>query len=57
MLEMEFKFSKISSVRSKALYVDVSPNQWHGWPLRPDRHFSKEMEKNICVKEICKIHG
>ena len=34
-LETEFKFSKISLVRSNALYVYVSPNQQHGWPLRP----------------------
>ena len=33
---MELKFSKVSSMRSKALCVYVSPNQQYGWPLRPD---------------------
>ena len=35
MFEMEFKFWKVSSMRSKALYVYVYPNQQRGWPLRP----------------------
>ena len=35
MLEIAFKLSKISSRKSKALYVYVSLNQKHGWPLRP----------------------
>ena len=64
MFEMEFKFSKISSMRSKALYVYVPPNQQHGWPLRPhhtlcmtelaDRHLSKEMEKASVQKKSLK---
>ena len=35
MFRMEFKFAKISSMRSKALYVYVSPNKQYDWPLRP----------------------
>ena len=34
MFEMKLRFSKVSSMRSKALFY-VSPNQQHGWPLRP----------------------
>ena len=33
--DMELKISKVSSMRSKALCVYVSPNQQYGWPLRP----------------------
>ena len=54
MFEMEFKFSKFSSIRSKRC-VEISPSQQNDWVLRVqhtlcitynvNRHLSKKMKK------------
>ena len=63
MLEIEFKFSKFSSIRSKALCLGISEQtkwlaaQSLAYPLRNrqgKQTFVKENEKNICVKKSAK---
>ena len=57
MFKMDFKFS---SIRSKALCLGIS-EPTNGWLLgiqgnrQGKQAFVEENEKNICVKEICKI--
>ena len=61
---IEFKFSKISSMRSKT-DICVSENRQHGWAIRPHHTFCvtdkwtdecrlKGNGKNICVKKYVK---
>ena len=63
MFKMEFKFSKFSSIRSKALYLGISEPtkrlaaQRIAYALRNRQGkqvFVKENKKNICVKESVK---
>ena len=37
-------------MRSKALYVDVSPNQQDGWPLRPPYALRHRLSKQAFVE-------
>ena len=64
MFDMKFEFSKISSMRSKALCLHLSdPTAWlvaYTTPYVLHHQLSKQAvlrgnRKNICVKEICKI--
>ena len=65
MFKMEFKFSKFSSIRSKALYLGISEPTERlaahrtAYPLlnrQGKLAFIKENEKkNVCVKEIYQI--
>ena len=64
MFEIEFKFSKFLSIRSKALCLGISEQTKRlaahsiAYPLsnrQGKQEFVKENEKSICVKEIYKI--
>ena len=64
MSEMEFEFSKFLATRSKSLCLGVfEPTKWLAaqGTVRVLRHrlckqvFVKENEKNISIKEACKI--
>ena len=64
MFEMEFKVSKFSSMKSKALCLEISETTkrlavqstaYTLLNLQCKQAFVKENEKNIFVKEICKF--
>ena len=63
MFQMEFKFSKLSLIRSKALCLEISELTKRQLRVQRrlcvtdnvNRHRSKKIKKTICVKQICKI--